>query len=42
MGSTIGQNKHYPAPAHVDPTMATEFSIMLDLAQRAQAKAGKK
>jgi hypothetical protein len=42
MGSTIGQNDYYPAPAHVDPTMATEFSIMLDLAQRAQAKTGKK
>jgi hypothetical protein len=42
MGSTIQRNEHYPAPAHVDPTMATEFSIMLDLAQRAQAKADKK
>jgi len=42
MGSTIERNADYPAPAHVDPTMATEFSIMLDLAQRAQAKAGKK
>jgi len=42
MGSTIQRNEHYPAPAHVDPTMATEFSIMLDLAQRAQAKTGKK
>jgi hypothetical protein len=42
MGSTIAPNTYNRAPAHVDPTMATEFSIMLDLAQRAQAKAGKK
>jgi hypothetical protein len=36
MGSTIARNEHYPAPAHVDPTMGTEFSILLDLASKAQ------
>jgi hypothetical protein len=35
MGSTVPK-RHYRAPLHVDPTMATEFSILLDLAQRAQ------
>jgi len=42
MGGTVSPNVYNAAPAHIDPTMATEFSIMLDLAQRAQAKAGKK
>jgi len=42
MGSTIEPNTYNRAPLHIDPTMATDFSIMLDLAQRAQAKAGKK
>jgi hypothetical protein len=36
MASTIRPNTHNPAPMHVDPTMGTEFSILLDLAQRAQ------
>ena len=36
MGSTIAPNAHYPAPAHVDPSMGTEFSILLDLASKAQ------
>lgn len=44
--SQVGSNQAYhPAPLHVDPTMGTEFSILLDLAQRAQlaqAKTGKK
>jgi hypothetical protein len=35
MGSTVPR-RGYRAPLHVDPTMATEFSILLDLAQRAQ------
>ena len=35
MGSTVPR-RHNRAPLHVDPTMATEFSILLDLAQRAQ------
>jgi hypothetical protein len=35
MGSTVPR-RGYRAPLHVDPTMATELSILLDLAQRAQ------
>ena len=35
MGSTAPRRSNR-APLHVDPTMATEFSILLDLAQRAQ------
>jgi hypothetical protein len=35
MGSTVPRRSNR-APLHVDPTMATEFSILLDLAQRAQ------
>jgi len=31
----------WPAPDHIDPTMATEFSVLLDLANRAQRKAQK-
>jgi hypothetical protein len=35
--SQVGSNQgYYPAPLHVDPTMGTEFAILLDLAQRAQ------
>lgn len=33
-GSTEAPNRDYPAPLHVDPTMATELSILLELAQR--------
>ena len=36
MGSTISPNIRNPAPLHIDPTYATEFSILLDLAKRAQ------
>ena len=37
MASQIRSNQdRYSAPLHVDPTMGTEFSILLDLAQRAQ------
>ena len=36
MGSTVSRNEGYPAPLHLDPTMATEFSILLDLANRIQ------
>lgn len=35
MGSTVPR-RHNRAPLHVDPTMATDFSVLLDLAQRAQ------
>lgn len=37
MGSTLRSNTYInPAPLHVDPTMATEFSTLLDLAKRLQ------
>lgn len=38
MGSTVdpSASQEYSAPAHLDPTMATEFSILLDLANRVQ------
>jgi len=37
MGSTVYSNKKWPdAPPHVDPTYATEFSVLMDLARRAQ------
>lgn len=36
MGSTVAPNLGYPAPLHVDPSYATEFSILLDLARKAQ------
>lgn len=36
MGSTMYPNYDSPAPRHLDPTMATEFSILMDLARRAQ------
>jgi hypothetical protein len=42
MGGTVSPNVYNAAPLHIDPTMATEFSIMLDLAQRAQSKSSKK
>lgn len=35
MGSTVSRNMS-PAPLHVDPTYATEFSILMDLARRIQ------
>lgn len=35
-GSTEATNRGNPAPSHVDPTMATELAILLDLAQRRQ------
>ena len=36
MGGTVSPNTDYPAPLHLDPTMATEFSVLMDLARRAQ------
>lgn len=36
MGSTVAPNTGYPAPAHVDPSYATEFSVLMDLARRVQ------
>lgn len=36
MGGTVTPNTDYPAPPHLDPTMATEFRILMDLARRAQ------
>jgi hypothetical protein len=36
MGSTVAPNVHYPAPAHIDPSYATEFSILLDMARKLQ------
>ena len=36
MGGTVTPNTDYPAPLHLDPTMATEFQILMDLARRAQ------
>lgn len=35
MGSALGRNVDNPAPLHIDPSYATEFSILLDLARRA-------
>ena len=35
MGSAISPNTSNPAPLHIDPSYATEFSILLDLARRA-------
>lgn len=37
MGSTANnyQGRAYNPPAHLNPTLATEFSILMDLAQRA-------
>jgi hypothetical protein len=37
MGNTVHSTKKWPdAPPHVDPTYATEFSVLMDLARRAQ------
>jgi hypothetical protein len=37
MGNTVSGSKKWPdAPPHVDPTYATEFSVLMDLARRAQ------
>jgi hypothetical protein len=36
MGSTVAPNVGYPAPLHVDPSYATEFSILLDMATKLQ------
>ena len=36
MGSTVAPNIGYPAPLHVDPSYATEFSILLDMASKLQ------
>ena len=38
MGATVNSEKsrQYAAPQHLDPTMATEFSILLDMATRLQ------
>lgn len=38
MGSTVSPNTFNPAPLHVDPTYGTEFSVLLDLASRAQKR----
>lgn len=36
MGGTASANVDRPAPRHLDPTMATEFSILMDLANQVQ------
>jgi len=36
MGNVIDKNRRLDAPLHLDPTMATEFSVLLDLASRLQ------
>ena len=37
MGNAVHGTKKWPdAPPHVDPTYATEFSVLMDLARRAQ------
>ena len=36
MGNMAGPGPERPAPLHLDPTMATEFSILLELANRLQ------
>ena len=36
MGGAVRQNIGANAPLHIDPTYATEFSVLLDLARRAQ------
>lgn len=38
MGSTVSPNTFNPAPLHVDPTYGTEFSVLLDLANRMQKR----
>lgn len=42
IGSTAWPNDENPAPLHVDPTYATEFAILLDLAGRLQQKKDKR
>ena len=34
VGNTQNAAPHWPAPAHIDPTVATEFMILLDAAMR--------
>ena len=36
MGSAVSPNTGNPAPLHIDPSYATEFSILMGLARRAQ------
>lgn len=36
MGSTVQRDRDYNPPLHLDPTMATEFLILMDLARRAK------
>lgn len=36
MGSAVRPNLDSPAPLHIDPTYATEFSVLLDIARRLQ------
>jgi hypothetical protein len=36
MGSSVSPNVNYRAPAHIDPSYATEFSILLDMASKLQ------
>lgn len=36
MGSTVQRDRDYKPPLHLDPTLATEFLIMTDLARRAK------
>ena len=42
IGSTVWPYQENPAPLHVDPTYATEFAVLLDLANRLQKPAAKK
>jgi hypothetical protein len=37
VGSTASQDPSFNPPLHLDPTMATEFNILLDIAKRLQA-----
>lgn len=36
MGGSVSPNVNYRAPAHIDPSYATEFSILLDMASKLQ------
>ena len=36
MGFAVEPRRDYDQPLHLDPTMATEFSILLDMANRLQ------
>ena len=42
VGSTAWPNDENPVPLHVDPTYATEFALLLDLASRLQQKKDKR